>query len=140
MTRVDFEKFIDKTLNEIILFTELHTKESNLKEIEFQWLTKESPVFKDRQEIINAIAAKVYIDVDKIYPCVDLQVLEIRANTIVLKAWIANFDPRPFGKGWSNRPGPFIYLINAAIIHPSVNTKSKEFREVLRKNGLLHYD
>ncbi len=138
MTRSDFERFVDKTLDEIFLFAELYTKRSDLKEIEFQWLLKDSPLITDRQEIISEITSKVYIDIDKIYPCVDLQVLEIKDHTIILKAWIASYKPCKFGKGWSNRPGPFIYLINNKIIHSSVNSKSEEFLDKLRENDLLH--
>jgi hypothetical protein len=139
MTRPEFEEFIDKTLREVILNTELHTKKSDLNDFEFQWYMKDSPVITDRDEIIKSISSNVYVDTDKIYPCIDLDVLQIKGNTIVVKAGRANYEPRPFGKCWSNRPGPFIYKINVDLIHPSINTSSKEFQDTLRKNGLIHY-
>ncbi len=138
MTKPDFEKFVDKTLDEIFLFAEIYTKRIDLNEREFQWLIKDSPVVTERREIISAITSVVFIAPDKIYPCVDLQIMEVKDKTIVLKAWFANYEPRPFGKGWSNRPGPFIYVINQTIIHPAVNTNSKAFLDTLKDKGLLH--
>jgi hypothetical protein len=140
MTKSDFINFVGKTLDELHLLAELYTKRTDLNQMTFQWLKKDSLIVIDRQEIVQEIVSHVFIDMDKIYPCVDLQIREIKDKTVIIKASIANYEPRPFGKGWSNRPGPFIYLINSLVIHPAIDPKNKEFLHVLKAKGLMRYD
>jgi len=137
MTRDEFIDFVGKTLDEVKLLTEIHADRPLSNELKFSWLRKDSETFVEREPIIQEIVRAVFVDEDKIYPCVDLLVF-LEDNVLSIKAGIANYDPRPFGRGWSNRPGPFIYAITEEVTSPKVDTQSKEFRNKMIDLGLWH--
>ncbi|WP_045470012.1 hypothetical protein [Winogradskyella sp. PG-2] len=90
--------------------------------------------------MIELIAEKVYLSENRIYPCVDLVVEKITdENRISMRGLRAGYEPKEFGKGWSNRPGPFIYAIGSEMPINKVKCSSKEFMNMLYEKGLLHY-
>jgi hypothetical protein len=143
MSLEEFLNFVDKTIGELILYAELHAgQEFNNYDLEFQWLSYDKTVTRGRENIVYEITDKVYIDADKIYPCVDLIIEKPHSTEPILKilGGRAGYEPRPFGRGWSNRPGPFIYGIGKGIMSKAVNTDSVEFQRKLRELGLIHYE
>ena len=137
----DFLKFIDKTIGELILYAELHSgKDYSDYELEFKWEIKDSKSVRGLENIIYEIADIVYISTDKIYPCVDLIIEKpTQEKKLKIMGLRAGYEPREFGKGWSNRPGPFIYAIGKGIITGHVKTDTLEFKKKLVELGLLHY-
>jgi hypothetical protein len=74
------------------------------------------------------IADKVYVSEDKIYPCVDLIIEKSDYEQILrIQGGRAGYKPQPFRRGWSNRPGPFIYGIGKGVKSKTVDTDSLEF-------------
>jgi hypothetical protein len=140
MTREEFKKHIEKTLCELKLYAELHSGNKLPNDFEFEWCFKEKIKAVGKENVIELIAEKVYLTETEIYPCVDLTVKKITLeNRILIDGNIAGFKPRKFGKGWSNRPGPFIYGIGSEILTGTVNCDSKDFKDMLYEKGLLHY-
>lgn len=139
MTREEFREFVDKTLDEVKQYAEIHADKSLTDKFKFKWLRDDCSTVIGRQEVINEIIRLVYVDHDKIYPCVDLNI-GLDENYISITSWIANYELRPFQKGWSNRPGPFIYCIGQDLISDKVDSQSKEFKNKLIDLGLLHYE
>lgn len=140
MTQNEFKKHIEKTLLELKLYAELHSGEELPNDFEFEWqfIEKLNAVGKDN--VIELITEKVYLEENRIYPCVELIVENVTSeNRILISGRIAGYEPREFGKGWSNRPGPFIYGIGNELISKKVNHTSKEFKNMLIEKGLLHY-
>lgn len=140
MTRNEFKKHIEKTLSELKLYAELHSGKELPNDFEFEWHFAERIKATGKDNVTELIAEKVYLDENKIYPCVDLIVEKVtNENRILISGRIAGYEPREFGKGWSNRPGPFIYGIGSGISTDKVNCNSKEFKNMLYEKGLLHY-
>lgn len=139
MTKKEFTDFVDKTLDEVKKYAEIHADKSLPLEFKFKWLRDDCETVMGRQNVIDEIIRLVYIQEDKIYPCVDLNI-GLEEGYISLTSWIANYEPRPFQRGWSNRPGPFIYCIDQSLISYKIDTKSKDFKNRLIDLGLLHYE
>ena len=143
MSLEEFIKFVDKTIGELILYAELHAcQDFSNHELEFEWQTYDRTVTKGRESIVYEITDKTYLAEDKIYPCVDLVIEKPNSRESILKisGRRAGYEPRPFGRGWSNRPGPFIYGIGKGIISEKVYTEDLEFQQKLRDLGLIHYE
>jgi hypothetical protein len=137
----DFLDFIDKTIGELILYGELHSgKDYSDFELEFKWGTTDGKTVSGRENIKYEICDRVFVSDEKIYPCVDLIIeqptQERRLRIIGIRS---GYEPREFGRGWSNRPGPFIYGIGKGIITGQVKTDTPEFKKKLIDLGLLHY-
>lgn len=139
MTKKEFVKFVDMTLDEVKLFAEIYTDKSLADKFKFRWLRDDCTTVNGRKRVIDEITRLVYVEQDKIYPCVDLNI-DLDGEYISITSWIANYSPRPFQKGWSNRPGPFIYCINTNIISDKIDSKSKEFKNKLIDLGLMPYE
>ncbi|MFC5046062.1 hypothetical protein ACFSTE_05135 [Aquimarina hainanensis] len=140
MTQNEFKKHIEKPLSELKLYAELHSGEELPNDFEFEWHLAQKVKAAGKNNVTELITKKVYLEEEKIYPCVDLIVEKITdENRILISGRIAGYEPREFGKGWSNRLGPFIYGIGRGIQTDKVNCNSKEFKNMLYAKGLLHY-
>lgn len=140
MSIEDFLKFVDKTIGELILYGQLHSgKDYSDYELEFKWDTYDGKTVNGRKNIIYEISDRVFVDPDKIYPCVDLIIEQpTQEKKLRILGRRAGYEPREFGTGWSNRPGPFIYGIGKGIITGQVKTDTLEFKKKLVDLGLLH--
>ncbi len=139
MTKNEFIKHVEKTLSELKLYAELHSGKELPNDFEFEWRLAKKLIAVGKENVIKLIADKVYLNENEIYPCVDLIVEKItKDNRIYISGRIAGLQPTKFGKGWSNRPGPFIYGIENNLISKEVNHTSKEFKDILFEKGLLH--
>lgn len=139
MTRPEFKIFVEKSLSELKLMAETYAGRKLPEFTSFQWLRENDPVHIGLTNIIDAIVNETYIETDKIYPCVDLRVhFDKRKNELSIKGFRANYEPRPFQRGWSNRPGPFIYAITQELYGENVGYNSEEFRNKMYEMGLWH--
>jgi hypothetical protein len=137
----DFLVFINKTIDELILYGQLHsgTDYSDF-ELEFKWDTYDGKTVSGRENIKYEICDRVFVSSDKIYPCVDLIIEQpTQEKKLRILGRRAGYEPREFGQGWSNRPGPFIYGIGKGIITGQVKTDTHEFKKKLIDLGLIHY-
>jgi hypothetical protein len=141
MNLEDFLKFVDKTIGELIFYGQLHSgNDYSDYEIEFKWEIDNAKIVKGRVNIIYEITDKVFISPEKIYPCVDLIIEQpTQEKKLRILGRRAGYEPREFGTGWSNRPGPFIYGIGKGIITGQVKTDTLEFKKKLVEFRLLHY-
>ncbi|MBK3519978.1 hypothetical protein [Carboxylicivirga marina] len=140
MTQKEFKRHIEKTLSELKLYAELHSGRELPDDFEFEWNSDDKHSAVGINDVIDLISEKVYLSENKIYPCVDLIVEKVTENNrILIRGRIAGYEPRKFGIGWSNRPGPFIYGIENKLINKKVKHTSKEFKDMLFEKGLLHY-
>ncbi|AMM50610.1 hypothetical protein TH61_04680 [Rufibacter sp. DG15C] len=143
MSLEDFQAFVDKTLSELILYAEVHAGKSfSDHELAFEWTSYDRTITTGRENIVYAIADRVFVSEEEIYPCVDLVIEkpESRENILRITGRRAGYPPCPFGIGWSKRPGPFIYGIGKGIKTKLVNTKDPQFKKKLRDLGLIHHD
>jgi hypothetical protein len=129
----DFYQFVDKSINELIETAEIYRNtEIAHDEIEFCW--GQLPKVRGREAVILEIMDKVYVDENKIYPCVDLYYRGVENGILTITGSRAGYEPREFGVGWSGRKGPFIYGAG----NPT-DSEMERFRiiEKLRERGLL---
>ena len=135
MRREEFSLFVGKTLGEVKLFTEFHVGAEIKKNLRFSWNIESDNEFKVGEDAITkSIVDKIYISENKIYPCVDLFVIDLN-DYIEISGRIANYSPRKFQKGWSNRPGPFIYYVNEKLIN--VQFQTYDFQKKLFDHKLI---
>ncbi|MDY0780363.1 hypothetical protein [Tenacibaculum sp. IB213877] len=117
MTREDFKVFINKTLLELKIYAESHINNKLPDDLEFYWASNTEKIIRGKNNIVEEICEKIYLSEDKIYPCVDLIVeKKTSENLLLLSGHIAGYKPKEFGKGWSDRTGPFIYGISSELL------------------------
>lgn len=116
MTKEDFQTFVEETLEEVIKLAEKESGKSLSRKIAFRWFSqKDEPI---KENIAEHITEKVYIDENNIYPCVDIGVGDITDDgTLTIFANIAGYSPRPFGKNWQEKEGPFIHIIGHEFLN-----------------------
>jgi AAA+ ATPase superfamily predicted ATPase len=124
MKREDFKKFVEETLENVIQFAKEKTDRKLSRRVAFSWFFAKE---KDRvtENISEYITARVYVDENNIYPCVDIGVNDIlNDGTVLIWANVAGFSPRPFQKNWTDKDGPFVYIIFDNVIN-KLSNKSK---------------
>jgi hypothetical protein len=115
MTRDGFKRFVAETLEAVIQLAERETGKSLPRKIAFRWFTQKSEPI--RENIVEHITERVFIDEEHIYPCVDIGVGDILDDgTVLIMANVAGYSPRPFGKNWHGEDGPFIHIIGQSVL------------------------
>ena len=113
MGRDDFKLFVEKTVEEVLQLAEEYSGKSLSRQVAFQWLGQ--PL--TREEIVEEIVRRVFLDEDRIYPCVDIGVGDLLDDgTPVIVATVAGYAPRPWGQNWMAKEGPFIHVIGAPFL------------------------
>ena len=107
-------------------------------DFELEWgFSKNENRFVGMDNVVDEITTRVFLEENRIYPCVDLVVKEIsKENRILIGGRIASYEPREFGPNWTKRIGPFIYGVRQGLISENVDHKSEEFKNMLRNKGL----
>ena len=70
-TRAEFAALVERTLQEVIVCAQEHTRTALPRKMKFRWLGHD--VVLD-QGIVEAIVTRVYLGPESIYPCVDIGV------------------------------------------------------------------
>jgi hypothetical protein len=114
MKREEFRKFVAQTLEEVIQLAEKKSGRQLSRTIAFKWFAQKEPL---AENIIEHITDRVFIDEEHIYPCVDIGVGDVFVDgTLLILANIAGYEPRPFGKNWQDKDGPFIHIIGQKFL------------------------
>ena len=116
MKREAFKQFVEQTIEDVVRHAEEKTGKSLSRKIAFGWFHAiESELVRD--DIAEYITKRVYIDENNIYPCVDIGVADILDDgTTLIWANVSGHSPRPFQKNWTDREGPFVYIIGQKLI------------------------
>jgi len=123
MTRAEFTKFVEDTLEDVIRIAEERSGKRLPRAIAFQWLFSKDELL--RLGIVAAIVDRVYIDENAIYPCVDIGVGDLLEDgTPLIVASVAGYPPRPFGQNWTGRAGPFVRIIGGPFMAKASGTRS----------------
>ncbi|MCU1309515.1 MAG: hypothetical protein JWO20_640 [Candidatus Angelobacter sp.] len=125
MTRSEFKGFVERALEDVIRLAEQHAGKALPRNIAFSWLGQKSQPI--RESISDVIVNRVFMDEEHIYPCVDIGVGDILEDgTLLIVSNVASYSPRPFGKNWTDRDGPFVYIIGQPFLNKINNKKVKE--------------
>jgi hypothetical protein len=116
MNREEFTTFVARTLDDIVQLAEEKCAKKLTQKIVFRWLGSSHAIVSEN--IVEHIVARVFVDEDRIYPCVDIGVGDVLADgTLLIVGSVAGYAPRPFGKNWTGRDGPFVQIVG----HPFLN-------------------
>jgi hypothetical protein len=119
MDREQFKAFVEETIENVIRFAEEHTGKQLPRKYCFQWVFKPKLFCTDIPEVITQA---VYQDENHIRPCVDIGVGDLLEDgTLVIQGIIAGYAPKPFGKNWAGRDGPFVYAVGQNFVNKIKN-------------------
>lgn len=125
MTRSEFTELTKGSLNEAIIRASLYLR-AELPQGNIKLVSLESILADGWDESVAYLVEKVYIDSDKINPCVDLVVEDFDAETTTLRVHISGHEPRAYCCTWSGSVGPYLKQINGDLL---TNRANKEFPE-----------
>jgi len=116
MNREDFAAFTANALNDVIQLAEEKCGNKLPHKIAFQWLGRSHPVV--RENIVEHVVSRVFVDDEHIFPCVDIGVGDILEDgTLLIVGSVAGYAPRPFGRNWTGRNGPFVHIVGAPFLN-----------------------
>lgn len=115
MTQQEFTRYVRSTLEGVLRLAEERTGKSLPRRVAFCWWKKGSEIFRDG--VVEEIVAKIYMDEEHIYPCVDIGVVDLLEDgTPLIAATIAGYPPKPLQANWTGREGPFVYVIGQRFL------------------------
>jgi hypothetical protein len=115
MNRDDFALFVAKTLEEVTQLAEKEGERKLSREFAFQWLGSSSS--RITENIVEHIVQRVFVDEDHIYPCVDIGVADLLEHgSLLIVGSVAGYAPRPFGRNWTDREGPFVHIVGQPFL------------------------
>jgi hypothetical protein len=116
MKREDFVAFVEDTIEQVTRLAEEKSGMRLERKYAFRWLGRSQPVVRDN--IVEYIVSRVFVDEEHFYPCVDFGVGDILEDGFVLLIGsVAGYPPRAFGKNWTGREGPFVHIIGAPFLN-----------------------
>jgi hypothetical protein len=126
MDREYFAAFVAKTLDDIIQLAEEKCGKELSHKIAFQWLGPSHPVVS--KNIVEHIVSRVFVDDENIFPCVDIGVGDILGDgTLLIVGSVAGYPPRPFGRNWTGRDGPFVHIVGAPLLQKMTGTTEQHW-------------
>ena len=109
MTREDFKKHVEASIEELIVAVERKVGRPLPRRYCFGYINP-SRVLAPQAEVAEYITKEVFIDEEHIRPCFDLMLGDmLEDGTLLLCGYCAHYDPIPWQESWcgSTRPGPF---------------------------------
>lgn len=116
MTREAFKAHVEETIESCIQEAEKRVGQQLPRRYCFNWIAAETdPVPQD--QVSEFITERTYLDSEHIYPCFDLGVGDMLDDgRLLLVGYLANCSPRPWGKNWSGRDGPFVRIMGQEFL------------------------
>jgi len=116
MTREEFSQFVEQSVEEVIRIAEEKCGTTLPRRYSFRWLGRSRPVVDNN--IVEHIVQRVFVDDEHIYPCVDLGVADLQEDgSLVIVGSVAGYSPRPFGRNWTGREGPFVSVVGMPLLN-----------------------
>src|SRR5262249_28057592 len=67
--------------------------------------------------VAEYLTGRVYVDEDRIYPCYDLILGDVLDDgRLLLCGYRAGYAPRPWGRNWTGRDGPFVLMVGGDFL------------------------
>jgi hypothetical protein len=115
MNREDFAAFVARTLDDVIHLAEEKCGKELPRKIAFRWLGSSHPIVSEN--IVDHIVERVFVDEEHIHPCVDMGVADILEDgTLLIVGSVSGHAPRPFGRNWTDRDGPFVRIVGKPLL------------------------
>jgi hypothetical protein len=122
MNREEFSTFVTATLEEVVRFAEEKARKKLRRKFVFQWSGRANP--RITENIFEQIVERVFIDEEHIYPCVDLGVADLLEDgSLLIIGNVSGHVPRPFGRNWTGREGPFVPIVGISFLNKLAGVK-----------------
>jgi hypothetical protein len=122
MNREEFSTFVSTALEDVVQFAEEKAGQKLSRTFAFQWLGRSNP--RITENIVEQIVKRVFIDEEHIYPCVDLGVGDLLEDgALLIVGNVAGYAPRPFGRNWKGREGPFVPIVGISFLNKLAGVK-----------------
>jgi len=144
MTREAFKAHVQETIDSFIQETEKRIGQRLERRYCFNWIgAKNEPV--PQEQVAEFITQQAYVDAEHIYPCFDIGVGEMLDDgRLLLVGYRASYPPRPWGKNWTGRDGPFVFILGQKLLDgypfaeiPISNVKEPRQSMVRVAHGIL---
>ena len=97
LNREQFSTLVSTVLEDVIQFAEEKAGQKLPRRFAFQWLGRSNP--RIRENIVEQIVKRVFIDEEHIYPCVDLGVGDLLEDgSLLIVGNVSGQAPRSFGQ------------------------------------------
>jgi hypothetical protein len=118
----EFTTFVATTLEDLIQLAEQKADKKLPRKFAFQWLGRSYP--RVTESIVEHIVERVFIDEEHIYPCVDMGVGDVLEDgSLLIVGSVAGYAPRPFGRNWTGREGPFVRIVGGPFLNKMAGKK-----------------
>jgi hypothetical protein len=116
MTREEFKTHVEETIESCIQEAEKRVGQKFERRYCFNWIAaKTEPV--PQEQVAEFITERTYVDSEHIYPCFDIGVGDMLDDgRLLLVGYRAGYAPRPWGKNWTGRDGPFVRIMGQKFI------------------------
>jgi hypothetical protein len=132
MTREEFKTHVEGTIEGVIQDAEKRVGCQLTRSYCFGWIGATSePV--PQEQVSEFITQNTYIDAEHIYPCFDIGVGEILDDgRLLLVGYRAGYPPRPWGKNWAGRDGPFVPIMGQKFLDKFPDVQRRDMVRVAR--------
>ena len=128
MTREEFARFVEETLDEVIGLAEQKCGKTLPRLYVFKWLGRTQPLIT--QNVVEHIVQRVFVDEEHIFPCVDIGVGDLRDDgSLLIVGNVAGYAPRSFGVNWTGRKGPFVHIVGAPLLNRMAGRPAGSFTD-----------
>jgi hypothetical protein len=125
MTRDEFKAHTIASVEDSITRLEGIVGVALPRDLAFQWLTEPDRYYFG-DEVIEGIVARVYVDEDHIWPCVDIGPSKILPDgRLLIVATRAGHPPQPFGLNWTGPMGPFVLVYGGDFVNLTFDRQGK---------------
>jgi hypothetical protein len=133
MTREEFKIHVGRTIDDVIQEAEKRVSCQLARNYCFNWIgAKAEPV--PQEQVVEFITQNTYIDAEHIYPCFDIGVGDILEDgRILLVGYRAGYPPRPWGKNWTGRDGPFVPIMGQKFLDRFPEIQRRELVAIARE-------
>ena len=116
MKREEFATFVQSTIEEVTRLAEEKSGQQLQRKYAFRWLGSSQPIVTEN--IVEHVVQLVFVDEERIYPCVDFGVGDILEDgSLLIVGSVAGYPPEPFGPNWTGRRGPFVHIVGAPFLN-----------------------
>lgn len=111
----EFSTFVSTALEDVVQFAEEKAGQKLPRTFAFQWFGRSNP--RITEDIVEEIVSRMFIDEEHVYTC-RLGVVDLLENGLLLIVGIVeDYAPRPFGKNWTGREGPFDPFVGISFLN-----------------------
>jgi hypothetical protein len=116
MNREEFSTLVSATLENVAQFAELKAGQKLPRKFAFQWSGRSHP--RVRENIVEYIVERVFIDEEHVYPDVHLGVADLLEDgSLLILGIVFGNERKPYGHRWMGNEGPFHPMVGISFLN-----------------------